>query len=112
VPSLGVPAGAVGLLVRLADPAAAAVLRPGSRVDLLPGPGGAALRDILVLAVVAGGLFDEPGAAALLVAVPADHGPADHGPADHGPAAPGPAGRMPAGPEATRVTYEVIVRTG
>lgn len=98
MPSLGVPAGAVGVLVRLADPAAATVLRPGSRVDLLPGPvGGATLRDILVLAVVAGGLFDEPGAAALLVAVPADHIPA---------------GRVPAGPDATRVTYEVIVRTG
>jgi hypothetical protein len=92
VPSLGVPAGTVGVLVRLADPAAAVVLRPGSRVDLLPGPPAAALRDVLVLAVVAGGLFDQPGAAALLIAVPAE--------------------RVPVGSDATTVTYGVVVRTG
>ncbi|MGE5831257.1 MAG: hypothetical protein ACM30G_23270, partial [Micromonosporaceae bacterium] len=60
VPALDVPKDTVGVLVRLADPAAATVLRPGSRVDLLPAPAGAALRDVLVLAVVSGGLFDQP----------------------------------------------------
>jgi hypothetical protein len=108
VPSLDVPAGAVGVLVRLIDPAAAAVLRPGSRVDLLPASaGGAALRDILVLAVVAGGLFDEPGAAALLVAVPTERVPTQRVPTGRGPTE-----QAPTGPVATRVTYEVIVRTG
>ncbi|SDY04360.1 hypothetical protein SAMN05444365_101476 [Micromonospora pattaloongensis] len=41
-PRRALPAGAVGLPVRLAEPAALAVLRPGDRVDLLALPRGAA----------------------------------------------------------------------
>jgi hypothetical protein len=79
VAPLAIPAGMTGVTVRLADPAVAAVLRAGSRVDLTttmsPGgaamsPGEPALAGVLVLAVVPGVAFDEPGAAALLVAVP------------------------------------------
>ncbi|MBF9131293.1 flagellar biosynthesis protein FlgA [Plantactinospora sp. S1510] len=38
--SLPVPAGAVGVPIRLAEPAALTVARPGARVDLLAVPGG------------------------------------------------------------------------
>ena len=66
-----VPPGMAGVTVRLADPAVAAVLWPGARVDLLAGSArDAAARDVLVLATIAGNAFDEPGAAALFVAVP------------------------------------------
>jgi len=69
VPPLAVPAGMTGVTVRLAEPAVAAVLRAGSRVDLTA-TAGPTLAGVLVLAVVPGVTFDEPGAAALLVALP------------------------------------------
>jgi len=75
VPPLAIPTGMTGVTVRLAEPAVAAVLRAGSRVDLTATTGAAAttgptLAGVLVLAVVPGVAFDEPGAAALLVALP------------------------------------------
>ncbi|WP_446218198.1 flagellar biosynthesis protein FlgA [Micromonospora sp. IBHARD004] len=49
--ALPLPDGAVGVPVRLAEPAALAVLRPGARVDLLVVPaGGAAGAAVLVAA--------------------------------------------------------------
>ena len=69
VPPLAIPAGMTGVTVRLAEPAVAAVLRAGSRVDLTA-TAGPTLAGVLVLAVVPGVTFDEPGAAALLVALP------------------------------------------
>lgn len=76
--ALPLPAGTVGLPVRLAEPAAVAVLRPGARVDLLaaPAPGhrptgtepALVASDALVLDVVAGSATD--GSAALYLALP------------------------------------------
>lgn len=72
VPPLAIPAGMTGVTVRLAEPAVAAVLRAGSRVDLtvVATTMAPTLAGVLVLAVVPGVAFDEPGAAALLVALP------------------------------------------
>ncbi|TDB70183.1 flagellar biosynthesis protein FlgA [Micromonospora sp. KC723] len=47
---LPLPSGAVGVPVRLAEPAALAVLRPGARVDLLVVPAGRAAAEALPLA--------------------------------------------------------------
>ncbi len=44
-----VPAGRVGVPVRLADPATVTAVRPGDRVDLVAVPGGALAGDALVL---------------------------------------------------------------
>ncbi|MET8906646.1 flagellar biosynthesis protein FlgA [Micromonospora sp. NPDC004551] len=72
--ALPLPAGAVGVPIRLAEPAALAVLRPGARVDLLVVPaGGAAAATLLapralVLDVVgAAGAVD--GSSALYLAL-------------------------------------------
>ncbi|WFE38310.1 flagellar biosynthesis protein FlgA [Micromonospora sp. WMMD998] len=73
--TLTLPAGAVGVPIRLAEPAALAVLRPGARVDLLVVPAGGS-RDptllaprALVLDVVgANGVVD--GSSALYLALP------------------------------------------
>ncbi|SBT68920.1 hypothetical protein GA0070622_6035 [Micromonospora sediminicola] len=69
------PAGAVGVPVRLAEPAALAVLRPGARVDLLVVPAGGSAEPTvvapraLVLEVVgAAGAVD--GTSALYLALP------------------------------------------
>ncbi|MFI7068682.1 flagellar biosynthesis protein FlgA [Micromonospora sediminicola] len=69
------PAGAVGVPVRLAEPAALAVLRPGARVDLLVVPAGGSAEPTvvapraLVLDVVgAAGAVD--GTSALYLALP------------------------------------------
>lgn len=79
---LAVPDGAVGVPVRLAEPAALAVVRPGSRVDLVAvaAPGAFAAREpapvateALVLGVVgadAGGPVDSPPV--LYLALPRD----------------------------------------
>lgn len=48
--ALPLPAGAVGVPIRLAEPAALAVLRPGARVDLLVVPGGGAAGAATLLA--------------------------------------------------------------
>ncbi|SCL61973.1 hypothetical protein GA0070603_3312 [Micromonospora chersina] len=48
--ALPLPAGAVGVPVRLAEPAALAVLRPGARVDLLVVPAGGATGTATLLA--------------------------------------------------------------
>lgn len=66
-PALPVPAGAVGVPIRLAEPAALAVTRPGVRVDLLaavPEPGRAAAKPLLVAgrALVLDVLAPEEGA--------------------------------------------------
>ncbi len=65
-----VPDGSVAMTVRLADPAVIAVVRPGTRVDLLAESSADTVTDALVLAALPGSAFDEPGAAALFVAVP------------------------------------------
>ncbi|MET8832649.1 flagellar biosynthesis protein FlgA [Micromonospora sp. NPDC004540] len=48
--ALPLPAGAVGVPIRLAEPAALAVLRPGARVDLLVVPAGGAAGSATLLA--------------------------------------------------------------
>ncbi|WP_246835771.1 flagellar biosynthesis protein FlgA [Micromonospora sp. MH33] len=48
--ALPLPAGAVGVPIRLAEPAALAVLRPGARVDLLIVPAGGAAGAATLLA--------------------------------------------------------------
>ncbi len=62
-----VPRGSVGVPVRLAEPAALAVLSPGDRVDLLAtaagGPAARIAADALVLGV---GAADDPGAGLFL----------------------------------------------
>ncbi|MFF5070047.1 flagellar biosynthesis protein FlgA [Micromonospora olivasterospora] len=72
--TLPLPDGAVGVPIRLAEPAALAVVRPGSRVDLLAVPAGgpAAEADLLapralVLDVVGAGAVD--GSSALYLAL-------------------------------------------
>ncbi|TYC23982.1 flagellar biosynthesis protein FlgA [Micromonospora sp. MP36] len=72
--ALPLPSGSVGVPVRLAEPAALAVLRPGARVDLLVVPAGAAGKEArllapraLVLDVVGGGAVD--GSSALYLAL-------------------------------------------
>lgn len=65
-----VPAGLAGVAVRLADPAIVAVLRPGTRVDLHGDTPVHTVTDAMVLSALPGDSFDEPGAAALFVAVP------------------------------------------
>ncbi|MEU8375168.1 MULTISPECIES: hypothetical protein [unclassified Micromonospora] len=71
------PSGFVGVPVRLAEPAALAVLRPGARVDLLVLPAGRSAgapvllaADALVLDVVGAGAGD--GSSALYLAVRPD----------------------------------------
>ncbi|MFJ8582734.1 flagellar biosynthesis protein FlgA [Micromonospora sp. NPDC093277] len=72
--ALPLPSGAVGVPVRLAEPAALAVLRPGARVDLLVAPAGGAAGEAtllasraLVLDVVGAGAVD--GSSALYLAL-------------------------------------------
>ncbi|WP_319459105.1 flagellar biosynthesis protein FlgA [Micromonospora sp. RTP1Z1] len=72
--ALPLPGGSVGVPVRLAEPAALAVLRPGARVDLLVVPGGGAAgaavllaTRALVLDVVGGDTVD--GSSALYLAL-------------------------------------------
>jgi hypothetical protein len=48
--ALPLPSGSVGVPVRLAEPAALAVLRPGARVDLLVVPAGRAAGEATLLA--------------------------------------------------------------
>ncbi|WP_431935683.1 flagellar biosynthesis protein FlgA [Micromonospora sp. RP3T] len=69
------PAGSVGVPIRLAEPAALAVLRPGARVDLLVVPAGGspdptllAPRALVLDVVGAGGAVD--GSSALYLALP------------------------------------------
>lgn len=76
-PALPLPSGSVGVPVRLAEPAALAVLRPGARVDLLVVPAGAAAGEAtllasraLVLDVVGAGAVD--GSSALYLALRPD----------------------------------------
>ncbi|WP_420118219.1 flagellar biosynthesis protein FlgA [Micromonospora sp.] len=75
--ALPLPSGFVGVPVRLAEPAALAVLRPGARVDLLVLPAGRnagetvlLAADALVLDVVGGNAVD--GSSALYLAVRPD----------------------------------------
>ncbi len=72
--ALPLPSGSVGVPVRLAEPAALAVLRPGARVDLLVIPAGALTGEAtllapraLVLDVVGAGAVD--GSSALYLAL-------------------------------------------
>ncbi|PTA45625.1 flagellar biosynthesis protein FlgA [Micromonospora sp. RP3T] len=77
-PSAGpqpLPDGSVGVPIRLAEPAALAVLRPGARVDLLVVPAGGspdptllAPRALVLDVVEAGGAVD--GSSALYLALP------------------------------------------
>jgi hypothetical protein len=74
VAALPLPEGAVGVPIRLAEPAALAVVHPGTRVDLLavPADGPAAEADLLapralVLDVLGAGAMD--GSAALYLAL-------------------------------------------
>ncbi|SCE76457.1 flagellar biosynthesis protein FlgA [Micromonospora mirobrigensis] len=62
--ALPLPPGAVGVPVRLAEPAALAVLRPGARVDLLVAPAGGRPGEAVLLASEAQ-VLDVVGAAAL-----------------------------------------------
>ncbi|MFC0004746.1 flagellar biosynthesis protein FlgA [Micromonospora siamensis] len=62
--ALPLPSGAVGVPVRLAEPAALAVLRPGARVDLLVVPAGGRAGEAVLLASGAQ-VLDVVGAAAL-----------------------------------------------
>ncbi|SIR17928.1 flagellar biosynthesis protein FlgA [Micromonospora avicenniae] len=71
---LPLPAGSVGVPVRLAEPAALAVVRPGARVDLLAAPAGSRSGEAsllassaLVLDVMGAGAMD--GSAALYLAL-------------------------------------------
>ncbi|MCZ7439915.1 flagellar biosynthesis protein FlgA [Micromonospora sp. WMMC241] len=73
--SPALPAGAVGVPIRLAEPAALAVLRPGARVDLLVVPAGGspdpsllAPRALVLDVVGAAGAVD--GSSALYLALP------------------------------------------
>ncbi|MET7750575.1 flagellar biosynthesis protein FlgA [Micromonospora sp. NPDC005367] len=66
---LPLPAGSVGVPVRLAEPAALAVVRPGARVDLLAAPAGGRIGEAsllassaLVLDVMGAGAMDGSGA--------------------------------------------------
>ncbi|MGC5018650.1 flagellar biosynthesis protein FlgA [Micromonospora sp. DT47] len=75
--ALPLPSGAVGVPVRLAEPAALAVLRPGARVDLLVVPAGRTATEAgllasgaLVLDVVGGDASD--GSSALYLALRPD----------------------------------------
>ncbi|MFE9689003.1 flagellar biosynthesis protein FlgA [Micromonospora sp. NPDC005806] len=75
--ALPLPSGSVGVPVRLAEPAALAVLRPGARVDLLVVPAGGAAGEAsllapraLVLDVVGAGAVD--GSSALYLALRPD----------------------------------------
>lgn len=75
-PSVPIPAGLVGVPIRLAEPAALAVVRPGGRVDLLaipattsreaPGRPAVLAASALVLDVLAG---ESDGPAAILLAL-------------------------------------------
>ncbi|MBQ0904742.1 flagellar biosynthesis protein FlgA [Micromonospora sp. U21] len=74
---LPLPSGAVGVPVRLAEPAALAVVRPGARVDLLAAPPGGAGTEAallapgaLVLDVLGAGATD--GSSALYLALRPD----------------------------------------
>ncbi|TNH31377.1 flagellar biosynthesis protein FlgA [Micromonospora orduensis] len=74
---LPLPSGSVGVPVRLAEPAALAVVRPGARVDLLAAPPGGAGAEAtllaagaLVLDVLGGGATD--GSSALYLALRPD----------------------------------------
>ncbi|MFC8299192.1 flagellar biosynthesis protein FlgA [Micromonospora orduensis] len=74
---LPLPSGSVGVPVRLAEPAALAVVRPGTRVDLLAAPPGGAGAEAtllaagaLVLDVLGGGATD--GSSALYLALRPD----------------------------------------
>ncbi|MFJ6199764.1 flagellar biosynthesis protein FlgA [Micromonospora sp. NPDC092111] len=76
-PALPLPSGSVGVPVRLAEPAALAVLRPGARVDLLVVPAGRTATEAVLLApgalvldVVGGDGVD--GSAALYLALRPD----------------------------------------
>ncbi|MGK5445826.1 flagellar biosynthesis protein FlgA, partial [Micromonospora sp. URMC 105] len=75
--ALPLPSGSVGVPVRLAEPAALAVLRPGARVDLLVVPAGRTpveagllASGALVLDVVGGDAVD--GTSALYLALRPD----------------------------------------
>ncbi|MBM0234920.1 flagellar biosynthesis protein FlgA [Micromonospora sp. STR1_7] len=74
---LPLPSGSVGVPVRLAEPAALAVVRPGARVDLLAAPPGGTGTEVallaagaLVLDVLGGGATD--GSSALYLALRPD----------------------------------------
>ncbi|MEV7329300.1 flagellar biosynthesis protein FlgA [Micromonospora sp. NPDC093244] len=74
---LPLPSGSVGVPVRLAEPAALAVVRPGARVDLLAAPPSEAGAEAILLAagalvldVLGGGATD--GSAALYLALRPD----------------------------------------
>ncbi|MGC4893364.1 flagellar biosynthesis protein FlgA [Micromonospora sp. DT31] len=73
--AVALPAGSVGVPVRLAEPAALAVLRPGARVDLLVVPAGGsdgptlvATRALVLDVVGSAGAVD--GSSALYLALP------------------------------------------
>ncbi|MEV1287177.1 flagellar biosynthesis protein FlgA [Micromonospora sp. NPDC049679] len=93
------PAGSVGLPVRLAEPAALAVVRPGDRVDLLALPGAGSRAPVEPLVVAAG---------ALVLAVPGVE--AAGGAAIYLAMKPEAARRTSIMPENTR--FGVIVQTG
>lgn len=61
--ALPLPAGAVGVPIRLAEPAALAVLRPGARVDLLVVPAGGATGTAATLLAPRALVLDVVGAA-------------------------------------------------
>lgn len=61
--ALPLPAGAVGVPIRLAEPAALAVLRPGARVDLLVVPAGGATGAAATLLAPRALVLDVVGAA-------------------------------------------------
>ncbi|MGQ5260488.1 flagellar biosynthesis protein FlgA [Micromonospora sp. ZYX-F-536] len=72
---LPLPAGAVGVPIRLAEPAALAVVHPGSRVDLLAAPPGGTGTEATLLApraLVLDVLGADDGSAALYLALDPD----------------------------------------
>ena len=84
-PTSAVPAGSVGVPVRLADPTALAMVHPGNRVDLLrlddPGAGTTVASDALVLSVTGA---DDPATGALLLALPPEEARQASAPGAHG----------------------------
>lgn len=60
----------IGVTVRVNDPAVITFLSVGSRIDLRTTDPPVAIDAALVLATAPGATFDEPGTAALLLALP------------------------------------------
>lgn len=65
------PPGAIGVPIRLAEPAALRLVRPGDRVDVFPVPGGDGDPQAIATAALVLGVtgVDDPGTGGLLLAL-------------------------------------------